>query len=50
MSVSEKRLPFFLLELGQVLRFRRDTDGAITGFLVDAGRIRGLGFVKRPSL
>jgi CubicO group peptidase (beta-lactamase class C family) len=31
---------------GVVLRFVRNTDGQVTGLTVDAGRVRGIGFVR----
>jgi CubicO group peptidase (beta-lactamase class C family) len=31
---------------GVVLRFRRDATGAVTGFTVDAGRVRGIAFAR----
>jgi hypothetical protein len=33
---------------GGLLRVERDKRGAVTGFVVDAGRIRGLGFSRQP--
>ncbi|MEE8584812.1 MAG: serine hydrolase domain-containing protein [Acidobacteriota bacterium] len=38
----------FLGRIGH-LRFERDADGTITGFLLDAGRIRNFGFQKRKE-
>lgn len=34
---------------GSTLRFRRDTSGAVTGLIVDAGRTRGVVFVKQAA-
>ena len=35
---------------GSTLRFRRDTNGAVTGLVVDAGRMRGVVFEKNCLL
>ena len=40
---------FHVPGFGVAVRFQRDEDAAVTGFLVDAGRVRGIAFSRTPE-